>query len=151
MSNRIAIDETTNMHMPLPPCVDADLEKQKFEMAVYARFMRHLRHGGRKNETVKVLEAIRFVADLMDHSDAHIAKVLTELGMRAPRAAYPQAFLDFADHAMVCSVWQLGAADSDLKALHNYWNSNADRQSCLSDGGAARTARYHVSQIVTAR
>lgn len=151
MHNRIAVNDHMDIHLPLPPCVDDNLDNHNFEMAVYAGFMRHLRHAERKSWAVRVLEAIRFVADLMDYSDAHIAKVLTELGMRAPRAAYPQAFLDFADHAMLCNAWQLGAPDSDLKALHNYWNRNTDRQSCLSDGGATWTSRYHLSQIVTAR
>ena len=121
MTNSVAMNETFAIHLPLPPCVDGNLENQKFEMAVYARFMRHLRYSGRTSEAVKVLEAMRFVADLMDHSESHIAKVLTDLGMRAPRSAYPQAFLAFADNAMVCSAWQLGAADAELKALHSYW------------------------------
>ena len=119
---------TEHIHLPLPPCIDQNLEHQKFAMAVYARFMRHMRYSERRRESVKVLESIRFVADLMDHSDAHIAKVLTTLGMRAPRAAYPQAFLDFVDNAMRCSAWQLGAADSKLKDLYSYWRGDEATQ-----------------------
>ena len=127
-----AVNETSAIYLPLPPCVESNLENRKFEMAVYARFMRHLRYSDRKSETVKVLEAIRFVADLMDHSDAHIAKVLSDLGLRAPRAAYPHTFLDFADNALACSAWELGAADTGLKALDAYWQGNGGMQVRIS-------------------
>ena len=156
MSSSIDKYQHTDIHLPLPPCVDGNLDSQKFEMAVYARFMRHLRYSERACEAVKVLEAIRFVADLMDHSEAHIAKVLTDLGLRAPRAAYPAAYLDFADNAMACGAWQLGAADADLKALHDFWARNAEKKPLkkfmdAESSGVPETGEPPARQAVTAQ
>lgn len=106
--------------LPLPPC---NVEGNKDGMAVYARFMRHLRHVPNSRVEIKILSAIQFTADMLDHSDAHIAKILVEYGLRAPRLAFPADFLSYADQALLRDEWQIGGPSKDLHELRDYWNS----------------------------
>ena len=102
--------------LPLPPSLDA-----KFEMDVYARFMRHLRHVANSREDIKVLSAIQFVADMMDAQDDEIARVLVDQGLRAPRVSFPANYLEFADNALMRDDWEAGAASTSLKDLRDHW------------------------------
>lgn len=105
--------------LPLPPVsVEA-----KFEMDIYARFMRHLRHVANSREDIKVLSAIQFVADMMDVQDDEIAKVLVDHGLRAPRVAFPANYLEYVDNALMRDDWEHGAASSSLKELREHWGS----------------------------
>ncbi len=103
--------------LPLPP-----IQAQDAEMAVYARFMRHLRNVPNSRTEIKVLSAIQFTADMMDHSDAHVAKALVELGLRAPRMAFPADFLDFMDNAQMRSGWEIGSPTQAMKELKDHWD-----------------------------
>ena len=105
--------------LPLPP---PSTEERKDEMAVYARFMRHLRHVPNSRKEIKVLSAIQFTADMLDYSDAHIAKMLVEMGLRAPRLAFPSEFLSFVDHALMRQGWEIGAPSKDILELKAYWD-----------------------------
>lgn len=104
---------------PLPP----ENTDERFEMEVYARFMRHLRYVPCGRPEIKVLSSIHFVADLLGCSDAHIAKILVDLGLRAPRIAFPSCFLDFTDIALSRKDWELGTAGPGLKELKTHWES----------------------------
>lgn len=106
-----------NITLPLPPEGAYDAS----EMDVYARFMRHLRHVPSSRLEIKVLSAIQFTADMMGHSDAHIAKLLVDLGLRAPRMAFPADFLEYADNALMREDWEVGAPSRGLSELQTYW------------------------------
>jgi len=108
--------------LPFPP---NDL-KADFELEVYARFMRHLRHVPTSRPEIRVLAAMQFVADMLDISDAHIAKTLIDLGLRAPRMAFPEAYLEFADNALIRSIHEAGSANTGLKELQNHWSEIGD-------------------------
>lgn len=110
--------ETARVILPLPPSASED---DKFEMDVYARFMRHLRMVPNSNLDMKVLSAIQFTADAMDCSEAMIAKVLVDLGLRAPRRAFPMAFLEFADRSQRRASWDQGAAPEAVMILDHHW------------------------------
>ena len=92
-------------------------------MDIYARFMRHLRCVPNSRVEIKVLAAIQFTADMLDYSDAHVAKLLVELGLRAPRMAFPAEFLCFADQALMRECWEIGGPSSALLDLRDYWAS----------------------------
>ena len=113
--------KTTTIALPLPPEMSADNE-----MGVYAKFMQHLRHVPNSRMEIKVLSAIQFTADMMDHSDAHVAKLLIELGLRAPRMAFPAEFLTFADQALMRNDWDVGGPTSALYELQEYWNVSGE-------------------------
>jgi len=74
--------------LPLPP-----EGGQREDMAVYARFMRHLRHVPNSRMEIKVLSAMQFTADMMGYSDAHIAKILIDCGLRAYKVLEEGAYL----------------------------------------------------------
>lgn len=125
MTQQIGInrDLTANLSskhaLPLPP---PDMVKQKDEMAIYARFMRHLRHVPNSRMDIKILSAIQFTADMLYHSDAHVAKVLVELGLRAPRLSFPADFLSFMDQALMRSEWEIGGPNEAMKELKEFWD-----------------------------
>lgn len=108
--------------LPLPP----QDPKMTEEMEVYARFFRHLRHVPHSRMDIKILSSIQFTADFMDHSDAHVAKVLVDLGLRAPRMAFPADFLRFADDCLMRSGWEFGAPGASLVALKGFWDKNGE-------------------------
>jgi hypothetical protein len=103
--------------LPPPPGVEA-----RFDMEVYARFMRHLRHVPNSRMEIKILAAIQFTADMMDIGDALTAKTLIDLGLRAPRKAFPVAFLDFADKALTRTSWDNSPPPASVLALRHYWD-----------------------------
>ena len=116
---------------PLPPA-----KEQGDEMEVYARFMRHLRYVPNSRSDVKVLSAIQFTADMMDYSDAHVAKNLVDMGLRAPRMAFPAEFLSYADQALMRSKFDVGGPSDGLLELREFWNA------CGEDKFAAIKREY---------
>ena len=109
--------EGNNIELPLPP---SDL-KATYEMEVYARFMRHLRQVPSSRAEIRILAAIQFVADMMDAPDAQIAKILVDLGLRAPRLAFPENYLEFIDHNAMRSIHEFTYACPSIKELQSYW------------------------------
>ncbi len=107
--------------LPLPPHVT-----EGDDMALYARFMRHLRNVPNNRMEIKVLSAIQFTADITGHSDAHVAKLLVDLGLRAQRMAFPADFLRYADRALMRSGWEVGAPTHGMIALKNFWNRTSE-------------------------
>lgn len=73
---------------------------------------------------VKILSAIHKTADLVGTSDAYIAKILVDFGLRAPRLAFPADFLDHIDNTVIRSE-QAGFSllSKSYKKLIDYWIS----------------------------
>lgn len=88
---------------------------------VYLRFMGHLRKVPVSRMEIKILSSIQFTADMMDCSDANIAKTLVDMGLRAPRIAFPNSFLDFVDRALMRQGWEIGAPSESILALQRRW------------------------------
>ena len=105
--------------LPLPP---ENVEQCRDEMEIYARFMRHLRLVSNGSVNIKVLSAIQFTADLLNDSDAYIAKVLVDLGLRAPRAAFPSDYLDFVDQSIQCGRQDLGMPNKTIQEIVKHWS-----------------------------
>lgn len=49
----------------------------------------------------RILSAIYRTADLTDNSDAYVAKILAENGLKANRSAFPQDFLAYIDKMVI--------------------------------------------------
>ena len=117
-TNHVPIEEDNRVALPLPP-------KSAYEMAdemdVYARFMRHLRHVPNSRVEIKILSAIQFTADMMDYSDAVVARILVDLGLRAPRMAFPAGFLKFVDQSFLRSRLEVGGPSKALQKLRAHW------------------------------
>lgn len=118
MHDQKPIHSKTAIILPVPP---SDL-KARLEMDIHVRFIRHLQYVPNTREDIKVLSTIQFVADMTGHSDAHVAKMLVDLGLRAPRMAFPAEFLDYADQALMREQWKLGGPSAALLDLKNHWN-----------------------------
>lgn len=107
-----------NIILPMPPT-----EKQaRSEMEVYARFMRHLRLVPNSRLEIKVLSAIQFTADMLDISDALVAKMLVDMGLRCSRRALPSEYLDFLDKALLRQGWEVGGASAASTELKAHWD-----------------------------
>lgn len=128
--------------LPLPPALG---EERRFEMDVYVRFMRHLRQVPNSRMDVKILSSIQFTADMLDTSDALIARMLVDMGLRAPRAALPVSFLDFVDNIFRRAVWDSGvnAPQATLVALKRHWDRIGEDGEITAAGG---WKRYSVFQ-----
>ena len=124
---------TEQIVLPLPPIM-TDLEAgqdTRFEMEVYARFMRHLRNVPNSRMEIKILSSIQFTADMLDIGEELVAKTLADLGLRAPRKAFPGTFLDFCDKCLLRRNWESGLdARKDLSGppkavlwLKDHWDS----------------------------
>lgn len=113
-------DNRTDTHtlLPLPP----EDKEARSEMEIYARFMRHLRMVPSSQMDIKVLSAIQFTADMIDIGDALVAKTLVDLGLRAPRKAFPSDYLEFIDKSLLRSGWTVGGPSASAAALKLHWD-----------------------------
>lgn len=110
--------QNTKTILPIAP-IDKTMRS---EMEIYARFMRHLRLVPNSRVEIKILSAIQFTADMLDTSDALVAKTLVDLGLRSTRKAFPAAYLEFADKSFLRKRWDLGAPSEGLVELRNHWD-----------------------------
>lgn len=104
------------------PCPEADMAGHDVELEIYARFMRHLRHVPNSRTEIKILSSIQFTADMMDITDALVAKTLVDMGLRAPRKAFPASFLEHADNALMRTGWDVGGPSNALIDLKKHWD-----------------------------
>jgi len=111
----------TDIELPLPPQKD-----QLVEMEAYARFMQHLRRVPHNRMEIKILSAIQFTADMMDYTDAQIAKMMVDCGLRVGRSGLPMDYLEFADAALMRSGWDVGGPSHSLSALKAYWDESGE-------------------------
>jgi hypothetical protein len=126
VSSPVLLSEIENEKVQLPvPSAPDQLRVQvgvRAELDIYARFMRHIRHVPNSRVEIKILSAIQFTADMADCSDAHVAKTLVEMGLRAPRMAFPADFLSYADQALMRGGWDVGAPSTALLDLKAHWD-----------------------------
>ncbi len=109
----------SNIIYPIPP---TEIERS-LELDIYARFMRHIRLIPHNREEIKILMGIQFVSDMTASSEAHVTKVLVDLGLRTPRFALPAEYLDYVDASMLRDGLEYGAPSASAKELVNYWAS----------------------------
>ena len=104
--------------MPLPPLDDAEYGA----LEIYARFMKHFRLVPNSNISIKILSAIQFTADMMDLNDAFVSKTLADMGLRAPRRAFPEAYLEHVDASLMRSGWDAGAPAASSIDMKRFWD-----------------------------
>ncbi len=111
-------DAFENVFLPLPPLDDgagSDLE-------IYARFMRHFRLIPNSNINIKILSAIQFTADMLDLNDALVSKILADMGLRAPRRAFPETYLDHVDRCLMRKGWEDGGPCASSIDMKRFWD-----------------------------
>jgi len=116
--NQLFKNAEGKIFLPLPP----EQIKLKTEMEIYARFMRHLRMVPNSSAEIKLLSAIQFTSDLLNQSDAYITKILVDLGLRAPRKAFPAEYLEFVDKSTVRSNHEVGGPSNAMMELCAHWH-----------------------------
>jgi len=102
--------------LPLSPICRDTLEAR-----ICQKFVKHLRHVPSSRMAVKVLSSLQYTADMLGCSDAHVAKVLVDYGLRAPRAAFPETFLQHIDVSLQKEPYEMGAASYTYKELYAHW------------------------------
>ena len=120
--------ETDKITLPQPERAHVMPE----QWSIYTRFMGHMRHVPVSRMEIKILSAIQFTADMMDISDAHTAKALVEMGLRAPRIAFPIEFLDYIDNALMRCGWDIGAPSKEMMELRDQWLTRQEQPSFAS-------------------
>lgn len=115
--NRVACDQIHYV-LPLPPLVVMD----ERDVEIYARFMRHVRMVPSSRMEIKILSAIQFTSDMMDMNDAIVAKTLADMGLRAPRMALPEAYLEYVDRSLMRSGWDIGAPCASTICMKRHWD-----------------------------
>ncbi len=121
MTHTLKSNDNLNNPNIVLPILAAETSKDQ-EMAIYARFMRHLRLVPNSRAEIKILSAIQFTADMLDISDALIAKTLVDLGLRAPRAALPTEYLEHVDKTLLRSHWHVGGPTASIVDLKKHWD-----------------------------
>lgn len=112
--------DSTRIVLPFPP---EDAPHLRQEMDIYVRFMRQLRSVPCSQDEIKILVAIQSVADMLAISDAFVARVLVDLGLRAPRLSFPESYLEHVDASLMRSTYHVCAASPALLELKQHWNS----------------------------
>lgn len=107
-----------NVFLPLPPLDGAEAPA----LEVYARFMKHYRLVPNSNIAIKILSAIQFTADMLDLNDAIVSKMLADMGLRAPRRAFPEAYLEHVDASLMRSGWDVGAPAASSIDMKRFWD-----------------------------
>lgn len=114
-------DAMSHVRLPLPPGVFSPT--WAVDMDVYVRFMRAMRGSIITKPEQKLLVAITTAATQManeiDESD--VALTLVELGLRAPRGAFPASFVNRALDAHMRFVRRGGDFKESLKELLTLW------------------------------
>ncbi len=119
-------DLNGHVRYPLPPTM---FHRFADGMDVYVRFMRHLRVSHHARASVNILLAMEAVVASTDHDALSTAMILVDLGLRAPRAAFPAVFLDLVD----------GASGRDMSpailGLMQHWQIMDDPANTLIEQG----------------
>ncbi len=110
-------DPMPRVRLPLPPGVFSP--SWAVDMDVYVRFMRAVRQSVITKPEQKILVAITTVATQMarELDEADVALTLVQLGLRAPRGAFPAMFTSRALDAHMRFVRRGGAFDPGLQDL----------------------------------
>jgi len=111
-------DTFDNVFLPLPPLDGSE----SMELEVYARFMRHVRLVPNSRPEIKILSAIQFTSDILDLNDAIVSKMLADMGLRAPRRAFPEAYLDHVDRSLMRSGWDIGGPCASSVDMKRFWD-----------------------------
>ena len=91
------------------------------ERALYEHFMKHMQNVPHNRLEIRILSTIHFTADTFGYSDAYVARILVDCGLRAPRMAFPQDFLSFADNSLKRSRFEQNSPSRSLTELQNHW------------------------------
>jgi hypothetical protein len=132
------IDTCERVVLPLP-----DLNAESSDMEIYARFMRHMRLVPNTRMDIKILSAIQFTSDMMDMNDVLVAKSLANMGLRAPRRAFPTSYLEYLDDSLMRTGFEVGGPTQTALAMKDHWEAIGDSVSASYKGCEIVTDPLH--------
>lgn len=104
--------------MPVPPGDNSS------DFVYHQAFIHAMNRIQNASIATKLRQAIEETADATQTSPAHIARLLVDYGLRAPRHAFPDSFLDYIDSRPEPKLSVLRAAeDLDVTELKNFWQA----------------------------
>lgn len=107
------------------PHKDMNLSRQDYE--IIQIFLNCLQLTSQIRFEGKVLSSIYRTADITNNSDAYIAKILVENGLRASRRAFPDEFLRYIDKALLKEDRVLYVKlDEKISEIVRFWRNNSD-------------------------
>lgn len=119
MLNITDIDEIKgHVRYPLPPTA---FSQWADEMDIYVRFMRQVRTSAYTKAEHKIFSGIQVAGAATHRDDAHVAMMLIDLGLRAPRGAFPAEFLCRIDAAITRAGQVESALSTAVADLLEHW------------------------------
>ena len=104
--------------MPVPPAESSP------DFIYHQAFIHAMNRMQNPSIAQKLRLAIEETAQATQTSAAHIARLLVDYGLRAPRHAFPDSFVDFVDSRPEPKLAILRAAtDLDVLELKNFWQA----------------------------
>ena len=104
--------------MPVPPADSSP------DFVYHQAFVHAMNRVENSSIALKLRQAIIDTADRTKTSPAHVARLLVDYGLRAPRHAFPDSFVDFVDSRPEPKLSVLRAAqDLDVLELKNFWQA----------------------------
>lgn len=105
--------------MPVPP------QEGTLDSHYYQTFVRSMNRVSVKSPADRLKAAIERTADACDTSPGHIARILVEYGLRAPRHIFPKDFVSFIDdRSKVLKRLNL-PLNAEITELAHFWAGKA--------------------------
>ena len=112
------------------------------ERDIYMAFLHAFRDGANRRMEVRLLTAIHRAADVTENSDAYVSRVLADMGLLAPRLAFPGDFLDHVEATLQRDRPLMGMPAS-YEALLRHWVAIGDDALPAQGTGARNIASLH--------
>ena len=115
-------EKRTRIVLPICPDDHADTEDKK----TFHIFMQTLRSQSNSLMSSKVLSAIHSTAQRRQHDVDQVAKVLVDFGLKAPKKAFPQGFVNFCENAIARSINSFKPVPSSIRDLAAHWTKTGE-------------------------
>lgn len=102
-------------------------------------FHQNFAMSAQSRDEIKILSSIHKVADVTGQSDAFIAKILVDHGLRSLRLAFPQDFLDHLDQSYLRSEeGRFSCLSGTYRNLIEFWTTHGENPFAFIDRDYAR-------------
>jgi hypothetical protein len=101
--------------------------QDRFEYEVIQMFHHCYQEFLQEGEVTKILSSIEKVAYVTGHGDAYISKILVGHGLRAPRIAFPQDYVEHVDQVIGNMNFNITTGlSSGCEGIIEFWETIGD-------------------------